>query len=300
MEQWLLDYQLWLKFGIFSLILAAFAWWETAYTWRPWVISRKQRWANHLSLALLSQLCLRALFPFLALGLAMHVQDQKMGFLNQTDWPLTIQIIIGVIALDFVMYLLHRMLHKFKWLWRIHQVHHMDRQIDVTTGLRFHPLEEILMMAAKIIGIAFFGVPMLAVFIFELLLNTATLFTHINVRFKPTTDKFLRKCIVTPGMHRIHHSDTPYETNSNYGFCFSWWDKLFGTYVATSRTGERQLVIGLEKYHSPIYQTLENMLLMPFNIKKLRPKIQKIKKRSFRTEDKNIPNSYIEHNDLYK
>jgi sterol desaturase/sphingolipid hydroxylase (fatty acid hydroxylase superfamily) len=195
-------------------------------------------------------------------------------------------VILGIIFMDLVMYFQHRMMHRYPFLWRVHRVHHTDKHIDISTGIRFHPLEEIIIMGMKVLGVAFFGVPALAVFIYEVLLSFAFLYTHLNVRLHLPTEKILRYVIVTPGMHRIHHSDFYKETNSNYGFCFSGWDRLFGSYRKKSLTGERKLLFGLEEYRDEKYQTLENLLLLPFNIKNLKIRARKIRATKFKSFEK--------------
>jgi sterol desaturase/sphingolipid hydroxylase (fatty acid hydroxylase superfamily) len=252
------------------LIFGGLAWWETRQTWRPWLMSRQHRWLRHIGLGALSFLCVRVVFPLFTIGAAIAVQNKSIGLLNNSHLPYLSRFVIAILALDLIIYMLHRLLHKYQFLWRIHRVHHIDTQLDVTTGLRFHPLEAILTMGVKLVGVTFLGAPPLAVFVFEILLSMATLFTHVNVCLKPRTEKALRWLIVSPGMHRIHHSDYAIETNSNYGFCFSWWDRLFGTYIAIPESGERKVSIGLEDYRDPKYQTVENMLLTPFNTKDLK------------------------------
>lgn len=281
MEQWLIDNQVWCRLGCFIVAFGVLFAFETFYAWRPWVTSRRLRLARHLALTALSKILLRLLFPFFAVTFAFQFQNKPMGILHQPDWPYAARFILAFIALDFVMYLQHRILHKYQWLWRIHRVHHMDKQLDVSTGLRFHPLEEIFSMGVKIMAIAFLGVLPLCVLLYEIIYNLMVMFAHINIQFKFKTDCFLRKLIITPGMHRIHHSVYLPETNSNFGFVFSFWDKLLGTYTLVCASGERNLALGLETYQDVKYQTLENMLLVPFNVKHLRQKPAKKRKLMF-------------------
>ncbi|MGD9592435.1 MAG: sterol desaturase family protein [Candidatus Berkiella sp.] len=275
MEQWLLQYQVWCRIVCFVLAFSALSMLETFYTWRPWIISRRIRIARHLSLSVLSKMCIRLIFPFFTVALAVHLEQKEMGILHQPHWPYAARIILGIIGLDLVMYLLHRMYHKYQWLWRVHRVHHMDKELDASTGLRFHPIEEIITTAAKMTGIAFLGALPLCVLIFEVSLNLFTMFAHINIQFKHKTDVKIRRCFISPGMHRMHHSCYLPETNSNYGFIFSWWDKLLGTYTYVSVSGERKLALGLEEYQDAKYQFFENMLWIPFNLKRLRVKTKK-------------------------
>lgn len=282
MDNWIVDNQYWLRFVIFLLVFAVLAWWETAQAWRPWLTPRLTRWIRNGGLSLISKIILRLIFPLFTVGVAVLVNEKKMGFLTNTLLPQWAKVILGLIALDFVIYLQHRFMHKYTWFWFFHKVHHVDNHVDVSTGLRFHPLEELYTMAAKILAVGIFGVPVLAAFLYEIWLNTASLFTHTDIKLSPRLEKWLRYVIVTPSMHVIHHSDIPAETNSNYGFGLSVWDKLFASYKPYSSVREDKLLIGLEQYREPKYQTLENMLLLPFGGRKLKvwpKKVMRTKKK---------------------
>lgn len=272
----------------FVTILSTLSWWETRHSWRKWLVSRKTRWINHVSLLLISQLAVIVVFPVLPVGMAIVIEKQHLGFFHQISLPIWLNIIFGVIALDGVMYWQHRLLHKYRWLWRFHQIHHMDRQIDVSTGLRFHPIEVLFTTAMKTLAIGFLGVHFIGVLIFEILYSTATLWTHLNVKLSNSAEEKWRKFIVTPGMHRIHHSDTPFETNSNYGFCLSLWDKFFRSYTPFVQTGEENMVVGLEAYRDSKYQTLEAMLGVPFNVKAFRLRHQKAPRLHFQISHKSL------------
>lgn len=275
-----------IRLVVFIAILSGLSLWETRCAWRKWLTPRKTRWVNHVSLMLISQLAVIVVFPLLPIGMAIVVEKQQLGFFHQISLPIWLNIILGIVMLDGVMYWQHRLLHKYRWLWRFHQIHHMDRHIDVTTGFRFHPIEVLFTTTMKMIGIGFFGIHFIGVLIFEILYSAATLFTHINVSLSKKHEEKWRKYIVTPGMHRIHHSDTLRETNSNYGFCFSMWDKLFGSYTPFFQTGEENMVVGLEAYRDPKYQTLEGMLGVPFNLKAFRLKHQKAPLVQFQVNQK--------------
>lgn len=271
-----ISYQLYIRLGIYLLILVIIALWETRHTWRKWLItSREQRWKRHLSLMAISQIVVRLIFPILPIGVAIAVEQKEIGIFYQLSLPIYWNIIVGVFILDGLMYWQHKMLHKYRWLWQFHQVHHMDREVDVTTGLRFHPGEMLFTTTIKIIGIGFLGIHVIGVFLFEIAYGFATLFTHANVILPGSLESKLRSFMVTPDMHRIHHSDIPYETNSNFGFCLSLWDKCFNSYVSFPRSGPRDIVLGLENYRDPHYQTLGNMLWVPFNPRRLRPRHKK-------------------------
>ncbi|MBS0288960.1 MAG: sterol desaturase family protein [Proteobacteria bacterium] len=273
MDQWLVHYQVACRLGFFLLIFSVLAWIEQSWPWRPWIVPRRIRWMRHFSLTCLSKLCIRLIFPIFAVTYAQAVLNKNIGILHHENWPYACRVILGVMALDAIMYLQHRLFHKYQLLWRIHRVHHMDKQLDVSTGLRFHPLEELINMGTKLLAIAFLGALPLSVLIFEILFNGMVMFAHLNTPIKFSKDVRLRRIIVTPGMHRIHHSDHAPETNSNYGFIFSWWDKLFGSYTLIAQAGERKLVFGLEGFRDDKFQTLKNILQIPFNPKhlKLRP-----------------------------
>ncbi len=282
MEDWLVQYQDWCRLGCFVFFFVILSWAEKIYRWRFWITPRKLRIMRHLFLSLFSKVLIRLIFPVLTVGAAVYTKKQNIGLLHTTQWPLALQVVLAIIGLDLIMYLLHRIYHKYPVLWRFHRVHHIDRELDASTGIRFHPFEELFTMAVKMTGIAFLGAPALAVLLFEILLNFFTMFAHLNVQFKFKTEMVLRKLIITPGMHRIHHSAHPRETNSNFGFIFSWWDKFLGTYTLVSESGERKLAFGVEEYLAPKYQELETLLLLPFNLKRFRIKHKKKMKLKFK------------------
>jgi sterol desaturase/sphingolipid hydroxylase (fatty acid hydroxylase superfamily) len=205
----------------------------------------------------------------LTLGFALLLTAKPLGMLYQVHWPWSIKCILGIFALDLVMYTQHRALHYVPWLWRLHRVHHMDRHLDVTTALRFHPLEALFTTGSQILGVAFFGIDPLAVIIYQLLLGLFLFFAHMNVRLSMKTDLILRTLLVTPHMHRIHHSDEPSEHNRNYGFCLSIWDRLIGSYRGQVAAGYYKVVFGVVGYQDPKYQLFVNMLLVPFNTQAL-------------------------------
>jgi sterol desaturase/sphingolipid hydroxylase (fatty acid hydroxylase superfamily) len=184
--------------------------------------------------------------------------------MNYFQIPLWPAVICGVVLLDLTIYLQHKMFHLIPVFWRLHKVHHIDQDVDVTTGLRFHPLEMIISMIIKMTAVAVIGAPAVSVVIFEILLNGTTMFNHGNLNIPLTLDRIIRLVIVTPDMHRVHHSVIVEETNSNYGFNFSWWDRLFGTYRPQPENGHLQMKIGLNGYHDPKYLRLSQMLIIPF------------------------------------
>lgn len=246
--------------GVFILMISA----ETLFPKKQRVLKRMQRWSTNLSLTLISTLLVSLLFPIAAIGLAQYAQDQHWGILNVFNLPLWAHILVSIIALDFAIYVQHVASHKFPIFWRLHKVHHADRDIDATTGIRFHPVEIILSLFYKFAAICVLGPHMLGVFIFEILLNASALFNHANLSLPKSVDKILRIFIVTPDMHRVHHSVILKETNANYGFNLSIWDKIFRTYIAQPRQGHDKMTIGLAQYQSPKPSFILWCLTLPF------------------------------------
>jgi sterol desaturase/sphingolipid hydroxylase (fatty acid hydroxylase superfamily) len=275
MEMWLVKYQVYIRLGVFAFFFVFLALWEAKRAAWPWLISRRTRWQRHIALSLLSKVIIRIIFPFLAVTTAFIAQNKGIGYFNKNPLPLWLEIICSMMFLDLVMYLQHRMMHRLSLFWRVHRVHHIDRHLDLSTGLRFHPIEEILTMGFKLLAVSFMGAPVVAVLFYEILLNAMTMFVHMNIHLSSKTDRLLRWLIITPNMHRIHHSDYLKETNSNYGFILSFWDRLFGSYTPMSITGEFKISIGLEDFRDPKFQTFENMLLVPFNLKRLKVRHKK-------------------------
>ncbi len=225
---------------------------------------RGQRWLNNLGLVVVNSVALRALFPTAAVGIALLTEQQNWGLLNQLELPYVLTVLLAVIALDFFIYLQHVLFHSIPLLWRLHMVHHADLDYDLTTGLRFHPIEIILSMVIKFGVITMIGAPALAVIIFEILLNSSAMFNHSNIRLPKRIDEKLRLAIVTPDFHRVHHSSRKTETNSNYGFCLSIWDRAFGTYRPQPSLGHDAMEIGLEQFRRSEELTLGKLLLLPF------------------------------------
>jgi sterol desaturase/sphingolipid hydroxylase (fatty acid hydroxylase superfamily) len=248
-------------FGIFGIM----AFWEQLSPHRPLSVSKPLRWASNLGLVVLNTGLLRAFFPLAAVGFAAIATQQKWGLLNVLTTPDWLAILISLFALDLIIYLQHLMFHALPILWRLHKVHHADRDFDVTTGLRFHPIEILLSMGLKFVAIALLGPSPFSVLIFEILLNATAMFNHSNVSLPPRLDTLFRLFVVTPDMHRVHHSVLPEETNSNYGFNLPWWDYLFGTYRALPAMGDQRMTIGLQEYQKTMrVEQLPWMLLLPF------------------------------------
>jgi sterol desaturase/sphingolipid hydroxylase (fatty acid hydroxylase superfamily) len=217
-----------------------------------------------LGIVVIDSLALRLVFPATAVYVAVLNENNSGGILVQSGLPHWLAILIGVMSLDFIIYLQHAMFHAFPILWRLHMMHHTDLDFDTTTGVRFHPLEILLSMSIKITTIFIFGIAPLAVVLFEVLLNATSLFNHGNVHLPQPIDRVLRFFVVTPEMHRVHHSVIIRETNSNFGFNLPWWDRLFGTYRSVPAAGHEGMTIGLSHFRDPGELTLPRLLILPF------------------------------------
>ena len=247
----------------FLAIFGAVAYWEHLSPRRILTTSKKARWISNLSLMIGNPVLVRMVLPFFAIDTALLAQQHSWGILNIYDWSFWVEFVVGVVILDMVIYLQHVMFHAVPLLWRLHMVHHVDLDFDLTTGLRFHPVEIVLSMILKMTVIVALGPPVAAVLIFEILLNGMAMFNHGNITVPTPLDKWLRWFVVTPDMHRIHHSVIIRETNSNYGFNLSVWDRLFGTYLAQPQKGHTEMVIGLSQFRDEKKITLPWLLILP-------------------------------------
>lgn len=252
-----------IRLGAFIGVFAAMALWEIAAPRRRRTASRWLRWPSNLGITALNTVLLRLVFPSAAVGLALVAAARGWGLFNNFALPGWAAVALAVAALDLVIYLQHAMFHAVPALWRLHRMHHADLDIDVTTGARFHPVEILLSMVIKLAAVAALGAPALAVLIFEVLLNATAMFNHANVRLPPALDRVLRWVVVTPDMHRVHHSIVPAETNSNFGFNAPWWDRLFGTYRAQPAAGHQGMTIGLAQFRDPRELWLDRMITQP-------------------------------------
>ncbi len=207
---------------------------------------------------------MRLLFPILALGMALKAQESGWGFLNNLSIHFWLAVLVGVVALDFTVYLQHVIFHAVPTLWCLHMVHHADLDFDVTTSLRFHPIEIILSMAIKISAVVVLGPPVMAVLIFEVILNATSMFNHGNICIPLKIDRILRFIVVTPDMHRVHHSVVIRETNSNFGFNLPWWDRLLVTYKNQPSEGHKGMTLGLAQVRDSKKLTFIWLLLLPF------------------------------------
>jgi sterol desaturase/sphingolipid hydroxylase (fatty acid hydroxylase superfamily) len=265
MKEFILSNEISIRLGFFFGIFAVMAIWELLTPKRILTASKTIRWGNNLGLVVLNSVFLRLLLPVTAVGMAAFAARQGWGVLNYIELPWWLAVLVSVIVMDMVIYLQHVMVHAVPILWRLHRVHHADLDFDVTTGARFHPIEIFLSMFIKFATIAVLGPPLVAVVIFEVLLNATAMFNHGNVRLPRQLDRVLRWLVVTPDMHRVHHSVEDDETNSNFGFSLPWWDRLFGTYRAQPRAGHEAMTIGIHGYREArLVSWLPGMLALPF------------------------------------
>ncbi len=238
-----------IRLAVFIGLFALFAGLETLAPRRIRTQPRRTRWVTNWGITILNTITLRALalaLPLLAVGAALDAQAQGWGLMNAFGLPLWLAVILTVLIFDFAIWLQHLITHKIPVLWRFHRVHHADRDIDVTTAIRFHPVEIALSMVLKIGLVYLLGPPALGIIVFEIILNGTAIFNHANMRLPLGLDALLRRFLVTPDMHRVHHSDNRAEHDSNYGFALSIWDRLFGTYVAQPARGHDAMTIGLQ------------------------------------------------------
>ncbi len=254
-----------IRLSFFFGILLIMALWELVAPRRQLKVSKLMRWTNNLGLVFLNSIVLRLLFPAAAVGVAIFVESNSWGLLNYYRPAFPWAVVLSIIVLDFIIYLQHVLMHAAPSLWRVHRVHHADLDYDVTTGARFHPIEIIVSMLIKFAAILVLGPPIVAVVIFEIILNALAMFNHGNVRLPRSLDRALRLIIVTPDMHRVHHSVEDNEANSNFGFNLSIWDRLFGTYIAQPHKGHGNMSIGIHGYRNPEQvDKLPGMLALPF------------------------------------
>lgn len=265
LETWVMAHEPLLRVGFFVGVFMLVALWELVSPRRALSLTRRQRWSANLGMVLLNTVLVRVLFPTAAVGMAALGAERGWGLLNNFAVPFWLEVPLAVVAMDFVIWLQHVMVHAVPALWRLHRVHHADLDYDLTTGTRFHPLEIVLSMGIKFASIALLGAPVLAVVVFEVLLSACAMFNHGNIRLPERVDRVLRWFMVTPDMHRVHHSVEDDETNSNFGFNLAWWDRLFGTYRERPRAGQQGMRIGIRDHRDPHeVARLPGMLALPF------------------------------------
>jgi sterol desaturase/sphingolipid hydroxylase (fatty acid hydroxylase superfamily) len=252
------------RLAFFFGVLAVVSVWELISPRRTLTDSKGRRWIANLSLVVINTAVVRFLIPVLPVGLALLTQERGWGVLNIVIIPNWIKVALAVVAFDFVIYLQHVLFHFLPILWHLHRMHHTDLDIDVTTGNRFHPIEIVISIWIKLVAVALIGPPVIAIVVFEVVLNATSQFNHGNIRIPEALDRWLRLVVVTPDMHRVHHSIIPCETNSNFGFNLPWWDRLCGTYRPQPEQGHTGMSIGLKEFRDSTNLTLPQLLLQPF------------------------------------
>lgn len=253
-----------IRLVIFLGVLSAVATLESKFPRRAVDQKRGARWPSNIGISLLSQLLVRAIVPISAVLFSTEVAARGWGLLNLISVPVLIEVMIAVLLFDLVIYWQHRIFHIFSPLWRLHRMHHADTVFDVTTGIRFHPLSILISIGLKLITVALIGPSVVAVLLFEILLNATSLFNHSNLKVPASLDRLLRFIVVTPDMHRIHHSTDNTEMNCNFGFNFPWWDRLFRTYKQTPDLTHEGMEIGLSQFRSADESRLDKMFTQPF------------------------------------
>jgi len=260
----LLEHESAIRLGSFLGVFVLLALWEALAPRRAPDASKVIRWSNNAALVIANMLLIRLLFPLAAVGLAVFVEERGTGVFNMFPVPYVVAVVVSLLAFDLAVYLIHLAFHTAPVLWRMHRVHHADVDVDVATAVRFHPIQMVLSAAVKLAVILVLGPPVLAVLLFETLFQALLLFNHTNVRIAPAVERVLRWFIVTPDMHRVHHSIHPAETNSNFGFALPWWDRLFGTYRAEPAMGHERMALGIDSFRTERDFWLDRMLLNPF------------------------------------
>ncbi len=253
-----------IRLSAFFGVLGLMASWEKLAPRRRLTSPKARRWVANFSVVIVNTMTVRLMLAGGAVGAAAWAADRNWGILNQVEWSTWGETALAVVALDFALYLQHVMFHAVPLGWRFHMMHHADLDCDVTTGLRFHPVEVILSMLIKFAAIAVVGPSPHAVLTFEVLLNATSMFNHSNVRMPAAIDRCLCWIVVTPEMHRVHHSILPRETNTNFGFNLPWWDRLLGTYRPQPEGGHEAMTLGLSQFRDPARLTLVGILLLPF------------------------------------
>jgi len=262
---WITQHETAVRLGAFALTFLAVALWELAAPQRQLTLPRAVRWRGNLGLVLLNTALLRVVFPTAAVGVAALAVAKGWGVLNVWQLPAWAAVLLAVVALDFVVWLQHVMVHAVPALWRLHRVHHADLDCDLTTGARFHPLEIGLSMGIKFAAIVLLGAPVLAVVVFEVLLSSCAMFNHGNIRLPARADRVMRWFMVTPDMHRVHHSVEDDESHCNFGFNLTWWDRLLGTYRDQPRAGQQGMTLGIRDHRNPQEVAhLGGLLRLPF------------------------------------
>lgn len=253
-----------IRLSVFAAVLLLVALWEIISPRRPLLDNKRRRWFTNLSLVIIDTVAVRLLFPILPVALAQVAEARGWGLFNILPMTLGLRNFLSFVILDFIIYLQHLLFHYTPILWRLHRMHHTDLDLDVTSGNRFHPLEIVISILIKMAVIIILGAPAQGVLAFEVVLNACAMFNHGNIKLPATLDRFLRLFLVTPDMHRVHHSAIVRETNSNFGFNLPWWDRICRTYRSQPEKGHLDMTIGLKEYRDPQRLTLLRLLVQPF------------------------------------
>jgi len=268
---WLTEHEPLFRLGCFFGVLTLMLFWETLRPLRKSSLQTgvlSHRRISNVGLSAINTLLLRFLPGIAAIQAAIWAEGSSSGLIPALALDGVWGILVAIVLMDLVIYFQHRVFHAVPWLWRLHRMHHSDRHFDTTTAIRFHPIEIVLSMLIKFTTVLLLGAPVVAVILFEVILNASALFNHGNVSLGKGLDRWLRRLIVTPDMHRVHHSTLPYETDSNFGFCFSVWDRLFATYIPQPRRGHQGMTIGLDEFQDTRSDQLLALLIQPFrNVK---------------------------------
>ena len=262
--QELLENEPFIRLSVFAGILALMAVLEAVFPRKTRRLDRRLRWPANFMIVLINTMAVRLIFPAAAVGFALAMKESQTGLFNQLPLPFPVLVVASMVLLDLVIYAQHILFHRIPMLWRFHRMHHTDLDLDVTSGSRFHPVEILLSVLIKFAAIALLGAPAVAVLLFEVLLNAGAMFNHANLRLPGALDRVLRAIIVTPDMHRVHHSVIATETNANFGFNLSCWDRVFGNYIAQPQGGHANMEIGLPEFQDPSCERLDKMLLQPW------------------------------------
>ncbi len=268
MQELVLQYEIHIRLSAFFGVLFIIGLWEIRFPRKKLTASKTVRWFGNLGITFINGLALRVSLPIMAVGMAVYCRENSWGLLNVFKVNDGLAIVIAVMLMDFIIYFQHVLFHSVPTLWRLHRMHHTDLDLDVSSGSRFHPIEICLSMLIKLSAIAVIGPLPAAVVVFEVFLNVTAMFNHGNIFIPLGLDRIIRWILVTPDMHRVHHSLIRKETNSNYGFGLSWWDRIMGTYTQAPEAGHSNMTIGIEIFRDPKFLKLHWLLIQPF----LKPK----------------------------
>lgn len=256
--------EVWIRLGAFFGVFVLMSVLEAAFPRRPRKLARLRRWPGNLGLVASTALLARLLLPIAPVGAALWSAQRGVGLFHALPLPSLVEGVLAVLLLDVAIYWQHRAFHRFRPLWRVHRMHHADLDLDASSGLRFHPIELLASLVFKILLVVLLGASAASVLVFELLLNGCAMFNHANLALPPRADRLLRLLLITPDMHRVHHSTDMRESNRNFGFSVPWWDRLFATYKPYPDRGQLGMEIGLNIFRSPSFSRLDRLLLLPF------------------------------------